>query len=221
MALNIVFLTLGAALIGFGVHIHTSQENQLLRDKIYIGVIAVGSAFLVLSVIGICGICMESNCVVGVYEALLVILAAGTVAVAVILLTPSNSARSLVTEAWKDSSVSTRLDAQNYFFCCGLDTFNDTLAAQPCPVNSTNACADTVINHLQDNYWIIGGLSGGVGLLQLVAIVISSVLLCKKWGSAGEEALLLDENGRVTPRSKNRRRRNDGFGKTGWITEEP
>jgi hypothetical protein len=225
IALNFIFLVMGATIVGYGVHINRSKENKLTQDAVAIGVISMGALFLVLSTLGICGICLDSKGVLVTFEVLLIIMAGAQIAVAVIVLSHNGDASSLITDAWKAASDDTRDDMQNYFNCCGLTDMcdlkgpscviqNDTNA---CPVGS-HGCLTPIMDDLQANYAAVGWICAGVAFLQLLASTIGCVILCKRWGPTNEEALLLDD-GRDRDRRKGRSKGGDTFANTGWISE--
>jgi len=222
IAFNVIFLIMGATMVGFGVHINLSKENKLTQDTISIGVISMGALFLVVSTIGICGVCLDSKCVVTVFDIVLIIMAAAQIAVAVIVLSHGADASNLITDAWKDANNELRTDMQNYFYCCGLTGSSD-MAGSPCPPVNGNgiavpACLNVIMNDLQANYSAVGWISAAVAFLQIVASAIACVMMCNKSGPSAEEALLLDD-GRDGKRGRHSKNGGDTFGQTGWISE--
>jgi len=218
IALNIIFLVMGATMVGYGVHIHRSQENKLTEDTISLGVISMGALFLVSSTLGICGVCLDSNGVLITFVVVLIAMAAAQTAVAVIVLMHNGDARSLISDAWRNANSNTRVEMQNYYNCCGLQ--NCEYAETPCPdsnlcTGTTGGCLQPIMDDLQANYLVIGWISAGIAFLQLVGSCVGCVILCKRWGPTAEEALLLEDG-------RDRRRKGQGgdtFATTGWISD--
>jgi len=221
IALNFIFLVMGATMVGYGVHIHRSKENALTQDAVAIGVISMGALFLVLSTLGMCGVCLDSKGVLITFEVLVIVMAAAQIAVAIIVLWHNGDAKSLITDAWQAASPSTRDDMQEYFNCCGLTNACD-LPGPNCPVNANCSapigCLTPIMDDLQANYSAIGWICAGVAFLQLLASSIGCVMLCKRWGPTAEEALLLDD-GRDRDRRKGRKGGDTFTNNTGWISE--
>jgi len=220
IALNFIFLVMGATMVGYGVHIHQSKENALTQDAVAIGVISMGALFLVLSTLGTCGVCLESKGVLITFEVLVIVMAAAQIAVAIIVLSHNGDAKSLITDAWQAASPSTRDDMQEYFNCCGLTSACD-LPGPSCsnvPCSAITGCLTPIMDDLQANYSAIGWICAGVAFLQLLASSIGCVMLCKRWGPTAEEALLLDD-GRDRDRRKGRKGGDTFTNNTGWISE--
>jgi len=228
IGLNVIFLIMGATLVGYGVHINRSKEYKLTQDAVALGVIAMGALFLVLSTLGMCAVCLDSNGVLIAFEILLILMAGAQIAVAVIILSHNGDAAKLITDAWNAASEDTKREMQNYWNCCGLQ--NCEGAVTPCPnfnpkFNSTigpcsediQGCLTPIMDELQANYSAVGWISAGVAFLQLVGSCVGCVMLCKRWGPTTEEALLLDD-GRDRDRRKGRKGGNT-FANTGWISE--
>jgi len=218
IAFNVIFLVMGATMVGYGVHIHRSTENKLTQDAIAVGVISMGALFLILSTVGMCAVCLDSKCVITTYEVLLIVMAAAQIAVAVIVLAHSATAKDLISDAWRGANNNTRSDMQDYFDCCGLSNGVD-LSVWPCPANSANTpCLNAIMDDLQANYSAVGWICVGVAFLQVIAAAIGCALLCHR-GPTAEEALLLDDS-RDTKRGRSNNKSGDGnFGATGWVSE--
>jgi len=140
IALNLIFLVMGATMVGFGVHIHRSKENKLIEDEVAIGVISMGALFLVLSTLGMCAVCLDSKGVLITFEVLLIIMAAGQIAIAVIVLSHNGDARSIISSAWGAADNGTRTDIQEYFNCCGLDVYTHTFIILFCTGDNKSVC---------------------------------------------------------------------------------
>jgi hypothetical protein len=106
-------------------------------------IIAIGFFVVLLSGMGCFGAYYERKWILIIYAIVLFLLLVAELALGVAIFLQRDHASEYVSEAWGSLPNPVRVRVQNQFDCCGLLTFNDTLAGLPCPstsfVNSTSA----------------------------------------------------------------------------------
>jgi len=99
----------------------------------------------------------------------------------------------LVEQGWLSSSNDVRVSFENAFSCCGLYSFNDTvadpnspigfspLAGLPCPTGLTNntsgGCMPLLVQAFNSNYTTLSNFGIAVAVLMLIWMVVVCVLM--------------------------------------------
>ncbi|CAG0883040.1 unnamed protein product [Cyprideis torosa] len=178
--LNIFYIL--TAFILMGVATYGKAANIVTSVSIVGGIIVCGVILLLVSVLGLFGAVRHHQVMLFFYMVILFLLFILQFSIAIACLgVGQNDQIELASQGWDHSSNATRLDAQQYFDCCGFGNFNSShptcLQVLPrngcCPeADNDAACcrgAGTCVcplcdKVLRDNLRHGLKLSGGVGL---------------------------------------------------------
>lgn len=185
MAMNLVFLGLGAAIVGVGVYVLNSDVGELTSNALPVGMIALGSIVMLISFLGCCGALKEGRAMLCCYVLFLLVLIIAQIIVAALVLSDKDKAKDIVEDGWNDASLSTRCDVQNNFDCCGFfgpsDNSTPTSVCECPKIGGTNTtvtvgCLDKLESDLEDNLELLGAIGVAFALFQIVGVVLSLCL---------------------------------------------
>jgi len=179
MGMNLVFLILGAVIIGMAHYYNQSESSTLTSDTLAQAVMAMGAIVMLISFLGCCGAHNESRVLLCFYAFLLVLSILIQVIIAAVLLVDESKVEEVIEDGWEGGSDSLRADLQNNFDCCGLNQFNDTLAALPCPENSFEPCLPKLKNDLEEQMELLGIIALVVAFVQIAGVIMA---LCLRKG---------------------------------------
>merc|ERR1719150_2906637 len=166
--INFVMLLIGVALI---VAVMFLRENNAaaggalefeMSDTIVYLCVAVGVFIIIVSFLGCVGAKMQSRCLLVVYIGFLVLCLILEIVGVVLIFTDEDLIRKSVEDQWNNLSDE---DQEQYEEDNDCEDFDD--------------CYDSLEAGLQNNLYLIGGITIGIFLYQLMMTVLS-VCLCRK-----------------------------------------
>ncbi|KAK6190326.1 hypothetical protein SNE40_002221 [Patella caerulea] len=208
MILNVLLLLMGIAMIAVGCYVQLSKGNVLilLPEYEFINVVAVmvasGIIVLVVSIIGFCGACMMSQCMLIIYFTMVLVVFALQISVGIIAYIYRDEVnRSLEDQllvGLKNRKVQQSWDLiQKNFKCCGVTgpedwskhgEYNNNNVPDSCcqysgcgigGVNAYKAgCLNQAKMFISDNFLALGATGIALGLLQLFLMAISLAMIC-------------------------------------------
>lgn len=119
---NILFLLLGAGLVGLGIYAQLhGQTSKIVPLTIPIALIVLGSFVIAVAFFGCCGASVESRCLLVIYFIVLFLIIAAQVGVGLGSYFYRKDAESDLHKAWVKADDSARNWTQNALKCCGYD----------------------------------------------------------------------------------------------------
>lgn len=118
---NILFLLLGAGLIGLGIfaQLHGTHANKISPTSLPVALIVLGSFVIAVSFFGCCGASTESRCLLVIYFVVLFLVMASQIGVGVGSYFYRKDAVNDLHKAWIKADNSARNWTQNSLKCCG------------------------------------------------------------------------------------------------------
>lgn len=192
--MNLFFLCLGAAIVGVAAYSMNTSTDKITSRQLPIAALVLGAVVIFISFLGCCGAKANSRCGLLIYALILIVIIIVQVVIASIILADSSKANKWLTNGWKDSENDVRVDVQNQFKCCGLETFNDTYAGAPCPTNLVESvpCLDKLKDEIKSRLNILGAIGLAFGLFQLFGVVFACCLKSSIEKQQKEEAETAD-----------------------------
>jgi len=182
---NILFLIFACVLMGVGSVALNGSVGGLSGTEIPAGVIVLGVFIMFLSFIGCFGAWKESRLFLGCYFFFLMVLTILLFAVGLAVYSKREEAGAYMYDGWVLAPQDVRISFQNQLGCCGLVTFNDTLAGLPCPIalqlNSSTgnyaACLPLMTSLFRDSMQQLGGVAVAFAVLMFLGMIFVCVLM--------------------------------------------
>lgn len=201
-AFNFLFWLLGCGILGVGIwvrvdenfsrYVNNSEHFNMLYTTAYIFIV-VGVLIMVVGFLGCCGAMRESQCMLGIFFALLFIIFAILLGAGIFAVVAKDMVKEVVNKAlnegvehYFDEGSSQREFmnmVQNDFECCGatkgiLDYPADKVSTvEPCRRFIT-PCNDKLFKFVKDNLLIIAGVAIGVAVILILGMIFSLILCC-------------------------------------------
>lgn len=125
---NLIFLIFGCILCGVGAYALQTKAGSLAGETLPTGIIVLGVFIILVSFLGCLSAFRESRCLLGLYFTFLLIFVIILMAIGVGVYAKKDSASVYMSEGWCEASKSVQADIQTYFQCCGLYSYNDSMA---------------------------------------------------------------------------------------------
>jgi hypothetical protein len=182
---NILFLIFSIVLMAVGTVASNQSVGPLSGTEIPTGIVVLGVFILILSLIGCLGAWKESRIFLGCYFFFLLLLTILLFAVGLAVYSKREQAGAYMLDGWTLAPNNVRVTFQKQLKCCGLLTFNDSLAGIPCPdevlVNATDgsqvACLPLMTNLFRDSMQQLGGVAVAFAVLMFLGMVFVCVLM--------------------------------------------
>jgi len=202
---NILFLIFACVLMGVGSVAYNHSVGPLAGTEIPMGIVVLGVFIMFLSFIGCFGAWKESRLFLGCYFFFLLLLTILLFAVGLAVYSKKEEAAYYMSDGWMVSPNDVRVSFENTLSCCGLYTFNDTWAGQPCPTNlklnvTTNqpvACLGELTSLFASSMQTVGGTGVAFAVLMFLGMVFVCVLMrgIRQKGIREQENNAIDETG--------------------------
>jgi hypothetical protein len=119
--------------------------TDFLSDTpLYQAIAAIGLFIVVLSLLGCVGAYYEIKWLLILYAIILFLLLVAQLACGIYIYSLQSQASEYIQKAWAATPNALRVQVQNTYACCGLFSYNDTSAGQPCPSLIPTTLAPTV-----------------------------------------------------------------------------
>lgn len=177
--INLLFLGLGAVMIGIGVYALNARTTEFAGRNTIMTVIILGAIVAGIAFLGCCGAAFKSSWLLCFYALILIAVIIAQVVVASMLLADSNNADRWLVDGWKKAKNDVRVDVQNQVDCCGLHEFNDTYAGQPCPEHVTNTsatCFEKLKQEFRDSSMMLGIMVVVFAVIELLGVFFALYL---------------------------------------------
>jgi len=178
---NAVFLIFACVLMGVGSVAYNHNVGPLTGATIPVGIIVSGVFIMFLSFVGCFGAWRESRICLGCYFSFLFVFTIILLAVGIGVDNQRSEASWYIQQGWMDSNNGVRVSFQNAYGCCGLNTWNDTLAGQPCPSNPVpkfnTTCLSLLVTSFNNSFTTLGGVGVSFAVLMLVGMTIVCCLM--------------------------------------------
>lgn len=181
IVMNIFFMILGTIIVGVGAYALNPSTSQIANKEIPAGAIVLGVFVILLSFLGCCGAKFNNRIVLCLYALVLVLLILIQIIVASVILANSDQAKSWLQDGWEDADPIKRGNAQKDFDCCGLRTYNDSFAVQPCPepkdpTAAPQACLEKLENEINKRLNPLGAIVLTFAFLQISGVIFALCL---------------------------------------------
>jgi len=174
---NLLFLVLSAAVIAVGYLLQRSDASSFTKQQFGIGLMVLGVFTFVVSFLGCCGSMQRSRCVLVLFVVVMLLLIISQLAIGAFIVTQQDKIDTMISDKWDNTDAAGRLNLENSFECCGLWTFNDTNAVQPCPNQSDQGCIEKLKSTLRSNYRLAGGVALAFALIEIFGLVFACMLI--------------------------------------------
>jgi len=191
---NLFFVLLGGVVIGIGYHLKASHAGSFLRQNLGLGLIVLGAAVLIISFLGCMGAKCASRSMILLYALVMMLVIICQIGIAAFVVTRSNDVNSLVTTRWDDLATAQQQQLEQQFGCCGLNSFNDSRAALPCPAGTDTGCVDKLHNDLRHELLAVGGAALAFAIVEVLGVLCACSLAAAIKGAAEAED---DDNERL------------------------
>jgi len=176
---NLLFVVISGVVIGIGYHLKSSHAAGFIKENLGLGLMIVGAAALIISLLGCLAAKIGSRCMVLLYALVMLVLILCQVGIAAMVVTHGNDVTKLVQDKWDDLSSPDQLALEQQFDCCGLNSFNDTRAALPCPAGSDDGCVDKLKSDLRRELLGVGGATLAFAIIEVVGVLCACLLACR------------------------------------------
>jgi len=141
LVINFFFICIGFVVLVYGAwYTNFSSTASDLTGKGWTGfVVALGIFVMIVGIIGLVGAKWQNRVILVFYFVVIIVLFILTLACGAWVLSLEGKESSLVTTGWTAATPNIRSDAQNAYYCCGLNTYNDSYHADPCPIAPAGA----------------------------------------------------------------------------------
>jgi hypothetical protein len=195
---NVLFLIFACVLMGVGSVAYTHSVGPLAGTEIPMGIVTLGVFIMFLSFIGCFGAWRESRLFLGCYFFFLMLLTILLFAVGLGVYSKREEAGYYMIIGWTESPNDVRVSFQNQLMCCGLITFNDTLAGHPCPeklkMNDTTHEPVACLAELTDLFRASMQNVGGTGVAFAVLMFLGMIFVCVLMRGIRQKSLKEQDN---------------------------
>ncbi|XP_061435122.1 CD9 antigen-like [Lethenteron reissneri] len=200
VAFNFLFWLVGCALLSISLWLRFDQNTKDIFDNpnapttYYVGIyvlIVVGALMMVVGFLGCCGAIQESQCMLGTFFTLIVILFAAEITAAIWAFMFHDEVETQMIEyyngLYNDKGNSTRSATNTTLSiihstldCCGQPKLNYTsqLSTYSCPPEYTKNCVDEIRSFLGTKVYIVAGLALGVAVIMIFGMIFSMAVCC-------------------------------------------
>eukprot|EP01120_Amphizonella_sp_Union-15-10_P000716 TRINITY_DN10746_c0_g1_i1.p1 TRINITY_DN10746_c0_g1~~TRINITY_DN10746_c0_g1_i1.p1 ORF type:complete len:227 (-),score=17.03 TRINITY_DN10746_c0_g1_i1:72-752(-) len=176
--INLTFLILGLLLIIFGGVSYTFDiVNSLLQvPKFALGLILLGVAIIVISLLGACASYHQLRWLLIVYIVLLTIVIITQIAIAITAGAFQSKVDGLLEKGWGGLSddKDTKSQIERYFNCCGFYNYTDA-PSWNCP-SSYKGCFYAIDNFVKEKIDIVAVSAAIIGAFEIIGLSLSIAL---------------------------------------------
>jgi hypothetical protein len=163
LAINTLFLILGAVLIAVGSAAVNSDIGQLAGSTLPTGITVLGIFIVFVALLGTYAAWRESRAVLSIYFIFLLLFTLILFFVSIAVYVERNNSESLIRTGWNAAGPYAQSSLAAIFNCCGFDSFNDTATyiswqaagLQGCTTiefQSGRGCLDVMKSNFQSYY---------------------------------------------------------------------
>jgi len=182
IVVNIIFLIFGCVLMGVGSYAYNNHGiGAFTGVTLPLGIVTLGVFIMFLSFLGCLSAWRESKIFLAFYFFFLVLLTFLLLVVGIAVYAKKNDAGSYIDSGWNSSSDDVKSSLQSFFWCCGLNAWNDSAAALPCPVstdqnspNTTQPCGPILKNDFYQQFSTVGTC----GIVFAILMSLCVALVC-------------------------------------------
>jgi len=174
---NLGFLLLAAAVVVVGYYLQRSAASSFTKQEFGLALIVLGVFTFIVSFVGCCGSMQRSRCLLKLFMVIMLLLIITQIAIGAFVVTEQDKVDSLITDKWDQTDASGRVDFEKSFSCCGLFSFNDSNAVQPCPNDSNLGCVEKLKSTLRSQYRLAGGVALAFALFEVFGLVFACILV--------------------------------------------
>ncbi|NP_001085363.1 MGC82181 protein [Xenopus laevis] len=204
-AFNFIFWLAGTAVLAIGLWLRFDNQTKTLFDSdqntgtFYVGVyilIGAGALMMLVGFLGCCGAIQESECMLGLFFAFLLVIFAIEIAAGIWGFTNKDKVvdelKTFYRETYakyiqtKDSSLKETLKGIHFAFdCCGNNGVLDAALTDICPNNqgilsalSARSCPAVIDEVFTSKLHIVGAVGIGIAVVMIFGMIFSMVLCC-------------------------------------------
>lgn len=155
LLINLVFVIFGAVLMSAGSYAQSHQFSAISGVTLPRGLVILGAFITVLAFLGGLSAWREARAFLIIYFVLLSLITIILLGVGAAVYANRNDAPKYISDGWTKANNDIRVDVQNYYSCCGLNTYNDTLAGQPCPVTNSTVAPQPCLNLIVNSFYSV------------------------------------------------------------------
>lgn len=195
--INGFFFLVGIAVAIYGVVTLEAPSifdngSSLLSGKTALIIIIAGGSITGVAMLGLCAVKGEVRCLTKIYIGVLCLILLIQAVLTILVATDVFGIDKLVTISWEVANQNTLRDVQNTLNCCGLNQYNDSYAALPCPARITTtsslfntnqttlegvACLDLLVDGFWDSYDVVAWIWLSVAVVQVFSLCLSGIFL--------------------------------------------
>lgn len=194
---NLLVFLGGACLLAVGIWVAVGAESfkdvitndPVVFNAVYV-IIAVGCILIIVGFLGCCGAAKENRCMLATFFALILILFIIEIVGGVLAFVFYPRAKEAALSSMNRYNGGTEEDQiitagwqllQETFECCGLNGFQDWLAAgvfvppKPCvriQIPPVPGCVEALTNY----FWVLGGIACGILVIEILAMIFACCL---------------------------------------------
>ncbi|XP_075066327.1 CD9 antigen [Mixophyes fleayi] len=200
---NFIFWLAGTAVLGIGLWLRFDNQTKTIFDSdanssfftgVYI-LIGAGALMMLVGFLGCCGAIQESECMLGLFFAFLLVIFAIEIAAGIWGFANKDKVveelKSFYTETYskylqtKEASLKETLKGIHLALdCCGVAGAIDNLLTDTCPPKSllntltTQSCPSAIESVFNTKFHIIGAVGIGIAVVMIFGMIFSMVLCC-------------------------------------------
>ncbi|XP_053574706.1 CD9 antigen [Bombina bombina] len=201
-AFNFIFWLAGTAVLGIGLWLRfDGQTKSLLENEddtksFYIGVyilIAAGALMMLVGFLGCCGAIQESECMLGLFFAFLLVIFAIEIAAGIWGFANKDKIVEQLQKIYKDNYAQYKLSTSpeqalkealkvvhKTLNCCGIVGGIEILLGDLCEgaTIATPSCPSAIESFFTSKFHIVGAIGIGVAVIMIFGMIFSMVLCC-------------------------------------------
>lgn len=186
VALNFIMWLIGFGVVGYGVWIMitTGNTNNFLSGTLIFtyAFLGIGALLVFTGLLGCIGGCCESICCLKAYIGFMTFILLIDIGVAIAGYVEKDNVFDLTEKLWDEVNDDTKFHIQKELECC---SYNGTEEYTTLPDSCYNDqgeqfqtfCKDAMEQWVKDNVMIWGAIVGGIGFIQVIAIISSCLAL--------------------------------------------
>jgi len=177
---NVFFIIAGIVIFSMGAYVHQSPASAVYPALATTSML-VGVMMCIVGGMGLCGSAWENRALLGTYMMVIGLFVVLLLGAAIAVLASTKSESGLLYSGWVIIANGGRVALEVDYNCCGLYTWNDTFAGQPCPMNTTAAsgvpCMPLMVADMSGSFSSIGTFGLIVSLIMLGLSIVSYFLI--------------------------------------------
>jgi Tetraspanin family len=181
--INVLFLVVGGGTVGVGIYsmvkLQSNELTELVSIYLPVGIIVLGVAVMIISILGCCGAHKRSKFLLTAYFIIVFIIVVAQLGVIIAMYVYRDKVPDTLEDAWDDTKADDQTSIMKAFKCCGWKNSTDVKSGAKCPENSSaKPCAKKIDDFVEDHLLTISIAGIVLLVVELLGLVFSLWMCC-------------------------------------------